>query len=42
MLQMKRLLAVNAGFQLGGSYEYLLGVIDKFNSVSNQNATCSI
>ncbi len=33
------LIAANAGFQLGGSYESLMGVIDKFNNVSNRNAT---
>ncbi len=33
------LIAANAGFQLGGSYEALMGIIDKFNLVSNQNAT---
>ena len=33
------LIAANAGFQLGGSYESLMGVIDKFNNVSNKNAT---
>ncbi|HHX70069.1 MAG TPA: phage tail tape measure protein, partial [Gallicola sp.] len=33
------LLAANAGFQLEGSYESLLGVIDKFNNISNKNAT---
>ena len=33
------LIAANAGFQLGGSYEALMGVIDKFNNISNKNAT---
>ncbi len=33
------LLAANAGFQLGGSYESLMGIIDKFNNISNRNAT---
>jgi len=33
------LLAANAGFQLGGSYEKLMEVIDKFNNISNLNAT---
>ena len=33
------LIAANAGFQLGGSYESLMGVIDKFNNISNLNAT---
>lgn len=33
------LIAANAGFQLGGSYESLMGVIDKFNNISNKNAT---
>jgi TP901 family phage tail tape measure protein len=33
------LIAANAGFQLGGSYESLMSVIDKFNNVSNLNAT---
>ena len=33
------LIATDAGFQLGGSYEALMGIIDKFNNVSNKNAT---
>jgi hypothetical protein len=33
------LIAANAGFQLGGSYEALMDVIDKFNNISNKNAT---
>jgi TP901 family phage tail tape measure protein len=33
------LIATDAGFQLGGSYEHLMGVIDKFNNISNLNAT---
>lgn len=33
------LIATNAGFQLGGSYESLMAVIDKFNNISNLNAT---
>jgi TP901 family phage tail tape measure protein len=33
------LIAANAGFQLNNSYGSLLGVIDKFNAIANQNAT---
>ncbi|MFA7157387.1 MAG: phage tail tape measure protein [Bacilli bacterium] len=33
------LIAANAGFQLEGSYDKLLAVIDKFNNISNLNAT---
>jgi len=33
------LIAANAGFQLGNSYEALMGIIDKMNEVANQNAT---
>ncbi|MFA5559995.1 MAG: phage tail tape measure protein, partial [Methanofastidiosum sp.] len=33
------LIATNAGFQLQGSYQALMGIIDKFNNISNKNAT---
>lgn len=33
------LIAADAGFQLQGNYEALLSVIDKFNNISNKNAT---
>jgi TP901 family phage tail tape measure protein len=33
------LIAANAGYQLGNSYQSLLSIIDKFNEIANQNAT---
>jgi TP901 family phage tail tape measure protein len=33
------LIAANAGYQLGNSYQSLLSIIDKFNEIANKNAT---